>query len=413
MSLLVAFHALLRRDHTQPVLRFADAAQEQRFIDSTREARARHFMVSGWVALVVFNLFLLSDWLMVPDVLWLAACLRLLVVTPTALIVLYLIWRRMGPMQRLSAGGFEAVIVASGVAAASCLTVVLIVTDSPYAGMYRCGLLPILVYGTLVQRFRFRFALAFAASVVGCHVASMVLAVGQASPYPEIELPAFLVLLVVAAYTLVMNFRMEKEERHRFAQKEHQAALRDALEASRAQLHALSRQDALTGVPNRRGFDEMAQMRWRAHQRPDDALAVLLVDVDHFKAYNDHLGHPAGDQCLRLVAQALQSALDTPDAALARWGGEEFIVLLSHTDEVRARAVAERLCVAVRALALRHEAPGAGRVVTISVGGALARPALDRRQLPSVVGQADAALYEAKRGGRDRVCFDARPAQPT
>ncbi|MFX6031729.1 GGDEF domain-containing protein, partial [Acinetobacter baumannii] len=87
------------------------------------------------------------------------------------------------------------------------------------------------------------------------------------------------------------------------------------------------RQDALTGVPNRRRFDEVVQAQWAQHRQTGESLAVLLIDVDHFKAYNDRHGHPAGDQCLRLVAQALQAALlratAGSEATLARWGGEE------------------------------------------------------------------------------------------
>lgn len=406
MSLLMLVRDLARRDPRQPLLRF-EPAQEQRFIAGTRDARTQHFMASGVVALAIFNLFLISDWLMAPDTFRLAACLRLLVFTPLSLAVLYLPWKHMAVVQRMPDHLLEAIVMANGVGAALCLTAVLLATDSPYAGMYRCGLVPILVYGTLVQRFRFRFALVFAACVVACHLASVWLAVGQPSPYPEIEVPSFLLLLVVACYTLIMNFRMEKEERHRFQQKERQAVLRGELEASQAQMAALSRQDALTGVPNRRRFDEVAQAQWRQHERSGECLAVLLVDVDHFKAYNDHHGHPAGDQCLKLVAQALQAALPEPDAALARWGGEEFIVLLPHATPASTEALGARLCAAVRSLGLRHGGGGVDGVVTISVGAALACPAVDRKQLPAVAGQADAALYRAKSDGRDRHCTDA------
>ncbi len=409
MSLVMALRDMVRRDRSQPLLRFDDA-QERRFAESTQEARIQHFMVSGVVALGIFNLFLISDWLMAPDTFWMAACLRLLLFTPLSLVVLYVPWRHRPVVRALPTRVLEGIVVANGVGAALCLTAVLVATESPYAGMYRCGLLPILVYGTLVQRFRFRFAVVFAACVVACHLASVALAMGQSvhtAPYPEIEAPAFLVLLVVAAYTLLMNFKMEKEERHRFQQKERQAVLRGELEASQARMEALSRQDALTGVPNRRHFDELAQAQWRQHERSGERIAVLLVDVDHFKAYNDHHGHPAGDQCLRLVAQALQRALQEPDAALARWGGEEFIVLLPHADAELMETLAARLCSAVRGLGLRHGGGGVHGVVTISVGAALACPAVDRRQLPAVAGQADEALYRAKRDGRDRCCLAA------
>lgn len=407
MSMLRVLRHLARGPRRWPSLRF-EAAQEQRFVDSAKAARTRHFMASGLVALVIFNLFLVSDWMMVPDRFELALQLRLLLFTPVALFVLFMPWKHMPHVLALPADLVEGIVVSSGVAAAACMTAVLVVTDSPFAGMYRCGLLPILVYGTLVQRFRFRFALVFAASVVACHLASRWLAMGKPTPYPELETPMLLVLLVVTAYTLIMNYRMEQEERRRFQQKERAEALRRELEASQAQLEALSRQDALTGVPNRRRFDEVVQAQWAQHRQTGESLAVLLIDVDHFKAYNDRHGHPAGDQCLRLVAQALQAALlratAGSEATLARWGGEEFIALLPHTDAALAERVAERLCQAVRALVLRHGALGPAGIVTISVGMALARPDRDARSWSAVVAEADAALYRAKREGRDRVC---------
>ena len=407
MSLLRVLRHMVQGPRRWPSLRF-EGAQEQRFVDGAKAARTRHFMASGLVALVIFNLFLVSDWMMVPDRFEMALQLRLLLFTPVALLMLFMFWRRMPYVLSLPAGFVEGIVVSSGVAAAACLTAVLVVTDSPYAGMYRCGLLPIVVYGTLVQRFRFRFALVFAASVVACHLASRWLAMGKPTPYPELETPMLLVLLVVTAYTLIMNYRMEQEERHRFQQKERAEALRRALEASQAQLEALSRQDALTGVPNRRCFDEVAQVQWAQHQQTGDSLAVLLIDVDHFKAYNDHHGHPVGDQCLRWVAQTLQAALLAAtagsQATLARWGGEEFIVLLPHADAAQAERLAEHLCQAVRALVLRHAALGPAGIVTISVGMAWTRPARDAQPLSVVVSEADAALYRAKRAGRNRVC---------
>lgn len=376
--------------------------EEARFVAASQAARLRHFLSSGVVALVAFNLFLLSDWMMVPDRFGDALRLRLLVFTPVALLMLTVTARYPDIVLRLPAVFVEAVAMLAGVCAALCLVYVLMLTDSPYVGMYRCGLLPILVYGTLVQRFRFMFALAFSCCILLLHLATIWFAWGRPSPYPELEPPILLLLLTVMLYTLIMNYRMELEERRRFQQKERSADLRQRLQASQARLEALSRQDALTGVPNRRRFDDVAASQWAHHLRTGDRLAILLIDVDHFKAFNDHHGHPAGDQCLRLVAQALQSALSDTDATLARWGGEEFIVLLPRTDEVVAQRVGRQLCDAVRALALRHEASPTSGVVTISVGVALARPAMDELSLSGLVAQADAALYQAKHAGRDR-----------
>jgi len=386
-------------------LRF-EPAEEARFVQDCKGERQTHFLVSGIFSLVAFNLFLLSDWMMVPDRFDLALRLRLLVYTPVALFFLVVAWRFRDFALKLPAAITEWVAMLGGVFAALCLVAVLMVTDSPFALMYRGGLLPILVFGTLVMRFRFQLAVVFTVCLLGLHLLTVFGAQGVPPPYPELEAPMFLLLLVVAFYTLAMNFRTEFEERQRFRHKERSAELRRELEASQATLETLSRQDALTGVPNRRRFDEVAWQCWQRHMQTGEQLAVMLLDVDHFKAFNDHHGHPAGDQCLRLVAKALQDTLAGGDGTLARWGGEEFIVLLPHTDEVVAHRVADRLVQSVRALQLRHDASPTRDVVTISAGVSLGRPANDRRDLSAMVALADQALYQAKHEGRDRLVMD-------
>ena len=117
-----------------------------------------------------------------------------------------------------------------------------------------------------------------------------------------LKVAAPMLLLAVAFYTLAMNFRTEFEERLRFQRKERAAALRRELEASQARLETLSRQDALTGVPNRRRFDEVAWQCWQRHHQTGEQLAVMLLDVDHFKKFNDTHGHDVGDQVLKMVA---------------------------------------------------------------------------------------------------------------
>jgi len=382
---------------------------EARFILDGKVERQTHFLVSGVFSLLAFNLFLLSDWMMVPDRFDFALRLRLLVYTPVALFFLLVSWRFRAFVLKLPAAVTEWVAMLGGVFAALCLVAVLLVTDSPYAGMYRAGLLPILVFGTLVMRFRFQLALVFCACLMGLHLLTVFAAQGTAPPYPELEVPLFLLLLAMMFYTLAMNYRTEAEERLRFQRKERAALLRRELEASQSRLEALSRQDALTGVPNRRRFDEVAWQCWQRHHQTGEQLSVMLLDVDHFKAYNDHHGHPAGDQCLRLVARALHDTLADGDGTLARWGGEEFIVLLPHTDEVVAHRVADRLVQSVRALQLRHDASPTREVVTISAGVALGRPAMDGRDL---VALADRALYQAKHEGRDRLVMDLGGKSP-
>lgn len=164
----------------------------------------------------------------------------------------------------------------------------------------------------------------------------------------------------------------------------------------------LAQHDPLTGLKNRRVLDERLELRWRQAIDEDRNLALLLIDVDHFKAYNDLYGHQAGDRTLRRIAQALAARMPRSVDVLARYGGEEFAAILYDTDREQARAVAELMRIAVAALAIEHRDSSAGEVVTISVGVAVVTPSAARRSRGALQ-LADQALYEAKVRGRNRV----------
>ncbi len=167
-------------------------------------------------------------------------------------------------------------------------------------------------------------------------------------------------------------------------------------------LRELSFLDGLTGIANRRRFDEALAREWRRCGRSRLPLSLILLDVDHFKAYNDHYGHQAGDECLRAVARGLAGAMNRPGDLVARYGGEEFACLLPETDEAGAAGVADRLRQAVAGLGLPHgHSPVAGHV-TISLGIAAARPQAGTPP-DGLTRSADRFLYEAKRAGRDCV----------
>ncbi|MES2684648.1 MAG: diguanylate cyclase [Pseudomonadota bacterium] len=163
-----------------------------------------------------------------------------------------------------------------------------------------------------------------------------------------------------------------------------------------------SLRDGLTGVWNRRAFDERLAEYWRNAARRQRPLAVVMLDVDHFKAYNDSLGHPAGDECLRQVALGLKNGLLRGSGMLARYGGEEFVALLDETDAEGGRVVAERLRLVVLGMRLPHPQSSAGAAVSISVGVASCIPA-DGTGSQSLMVSADDALYRAKQSGRNRV----------
>lgn len=315
-------HAVLdRRQWTPPPLYFP-AAQEHRYIEATRGSRLTHFMRSGWVALLCYNFFLLADWLMVPDAFAQAVQVRLLGFTPVAVLILLLVSLGRRWVLAWPDAVTELVVVFSGVLAALSLVLILYLSSSEVALLYRAGLVPILVYGNLVQRFRFRWAVWFTLSVLAVYGLGFVLHLGRDGPYQAFELSQFLFVTAIGLYTLAANYRIELEDRRRFDHAERAAWARERLEESRRELDALSRRDALTGVPNRRQLDEYLLQQWRAPGNQGQPLSILLLDVDHFKAFNDRYGHPAGDQCLQHVAQALAKALGPVRGLLARWGAK-------------------------------------------------------------------------------------------
>jgi diguanylate cyclase (GGDEF)-like protein len=161
--------------------------------------------------------------------------------------------------------------------------------------------------------------------------------------------------------------------------------------------------DGLTGVSNRRHFDERFAVEWGRAQRGGNSLSLILLDVDFFKAYNDHYGHQAGDDCLRQIAAALKAELRRPADLVARYGGEEFVCLLPDTGHTDALGLAERMLSAVRDHAMPHAYSAAAPVVTVSLGVATRYGIDTRSHAADLLALADAQLYQAKRSGRARV----------
>ena len=173
------------------------------------------------------------------------------------------------------------------------------------------------------------------------------------------------------------------------------------LDAANQELRRLTSLDGLTGIANRRHFDEMLAREWRRAMREGEEVAILMCDIDLFKPYNDTYGHQSGDECLRQIAQALVSSLDRGGDLLARYGGEEFVAVLPRTTLIGASFVAGLMRQAVCELALEHSGSPHG-IVTASFGvaSAVAMPETDPLD---IIGAADRALYKAKHAGRNRV----------
>ncbi len=169
-------------------------------------------------------------------------------------------------------------------------------------------------------------------------------------------------------------------------------------------LEQIAALDGLTGIPNRRRFDEALAQEWSRCQRSGLPLSLIVADVDQFKQYNDTLGHAAGDRVLQEVATALRQAARRPGDLAARYGGEEFVLLLPETDAPQAQQLADELLQRMAARKLPHPAASAAPCVTLSLGGITTIPA-SSVVAPDFFERADAALYQAKAQGRNRWCW--------
>jgi diguanylate cyclase (GGDEF)-like protein len=248
------------------------------------------------------------------------------------------------------------------------------------------------------------FALRIGATLKG-HV--QMVSILQNNPVQQLTFLSVVVALMLLAMGLALMVHERSEaallETQALLQQQNQALGQYATELQQAnqQLEVLSITDGMTGLFNRRHFDQVMEAEWARALRQRGVFSVLMTDVDCFKAYNDHYGHQAGDACLIQVAQVLQAFARRPGDVAARYGGEEFVLLLAQADAASVQQVAESIRQAVQALCVPHK-PSPWGVVTVSVGVAsvVAQPHLSAED---VLKLADDALYVAKAGGRNVV----------
>ncbi|GAB5094544.1 diguanylate cyclase [Caballeronia sp. LP006] len=189
---------------------------------------------------------------------------------------------------------------------------------------------------------------------------------------------------------------LQRDEAYRALRQSQQKLLETNLELQR-----LTHSDGLTGLSNRRRLDDYLDAEWRRAARDRASVGFLMIDVDNFKSYNDTYGHVAGDDVLKLIAHAIETSLNRPADLAARFGGEEFAVVLPSTSAPGLRLLGEKIRIAVEALQVPH-AGSATDFVTVSVGGAT-QDVIDENASKQLVESADLALYRAKRDGRNRV----------
>ena len=245
------------------------------------------------------------------------------------------------------------------------------------------------------------------------------------APYRRAELlliGAFVILVVLTVLAQMMISAIERRSRrdliaahNRLEQEveDRTAALTDAkqkLEQANRELQGMATTDVLTGLANRRHFDQVITTQWRRCSREGQSLGLLLFDIDYFKDYNDRNGHLAGDECLAQLGGMLNSLkiARRPGDLIARYGGEEFVVILSNCTEEYAEDIAQQLCSATRLMAIPHHRPTPMSSVTISVGYAVEHK-LRNSSVEELLERADKALYAAKSAGRNRTCGESAP----
>jgi diguanylate cyclase (GGDEF)-like protein/PAS domain S-box-containing protein len=177
---------------------------------------------------------------------------------------------------------------------------------------------------------------------------------------------------------------------------------KEKLEEVNVVLQQLSSIDGLTSIANRRYFDENLEREWRRAIRKKMELSIVMIDIDYFKSFNDTYGHLSGDECIKTVAQVLNSSINRPGDLAARFGGEEFIVLLPDTEHEGAMKVARTIRATVEALQIHHGGSSINEYVTVSLGTATISPNIEQAS-KELVYAADRALYESKQNGRNRI----------
>ena len=357
---------------------------EHRFESETSAARSRMLFVQEVVALLFYLFHSFTDLALISDVAPLALVLHLGVALPISLIALVAMWFNPPPALR------ETIVVSLGMIGALFTLALMLVSEEPLRDQLATSTAVVMLFVTVVQRARFPYAVAACVVMVAANAAALNLL----SAYDHARLVSDVGTLVGSgALMLVACWTLERETRRAYVLRLKERLLNTALDD-------MSRHDPMTGLENRRALDLAFGAIARDANRGED-IAVVLLDIDHFKTYNDTLGHMAGDEALRIVARELRAGLRAGTDRAFRFGGEEFLLLLRRTSLSEAVLLAERLRRRIETASLPH--PRAeGAVVTASFGVASARTGGDIGSDELVAG-ADAALYAAKRSGRNQV----------
>ncbi len=275
----------------------------------------------------------------------------------------------------------------------------LIMTSADPSQKYYAGLVLVTFYAYMAIGLRFCYATAVGWAVAGAYFLLSFFAIKPGFPF---LVGNTFTLFFANIIGMVGNFLFEKSVRRGFLLSILYKIESQNLKEANAKLEKLSNTDGLTKVANRRYFEEFLEREWMRAMRYKYSISLLMIDIDYFKNYNDHLGHQAGDQCLIKIASVLKTFERRPGDIVARYGGEEFVVVLSDTSAEDARRIAEEIRRKVMSLKLSHPDSSVNDVVTISIGVAAMIPS-ESITKEKLIEEADKFMYQAKAYGRNQT----------
>ncbi len=358
----------------------------------SRTRRERVFFL-GLIAAVVYDLFLFLDTVIIQDIFITSLIIRLGIITPLILIVSALIYKGKSPIFREVSISLATIVV--GISN----IVLIMLSNSMNKIFYHPGLILVIIYCNLMARLKFRFALFTSITLTMFYV---VFYPSLPSIPSQIETTNIAILIACVVLTLFVNFMMEVEQRRNFLLTLRERIRRGELTVQNRKLSRLATLDPLTKLANRREIDEYIEQLGDEIQLM--CLSVIMVDIDHFKKFNDTYGHIAGDTCLQKVARELRDAAHRQGDMVGRIGGEEFILFLPNSNLEDARLIAEKIVHRIFDLAIPNSGSPIEPFVTISAGVSSGeiKTTSDAKNL---IESADQALYCAKNNGRNQVAI--------
>jgi diguanylate cyclase (GGDEF)-like protein len=370
---------------------------ETGFEQTTAGQRAARLWVEGLVAIALFNVFVIADYFLRGGTSWFALQLRLCVITPIALLVN--LSMRLHPSK---------VYRETSIAVASCLIglthLYLESNKSAAASAYaQVGLIVTVIFVNVVMRLQFPYALTSSAILLAADLGFV-----RYDHFltPPDKLLGITLALCAIVMTIIANYSIGRDERLGYLIRVRSEIQSQELSTANAKLRHLSSVDKLTGLANRHSYEVQFDKLWREAMAAGESLSAIVIDIDHFKALNDTRGHLYGDRVLVRVASLLLQGLRGKDDFAARFGGEEFVVLLPAATQEGAMIVAERIrkLVELAGSPALLEPTAVPPLSTVSCGVASCWPT-EMYCCEDLLDAADKALYEAKRSGRNRVCW--------